>query len=185
MNGERLDFKGEYYQTDSAKLYSPPIHKIPVYLAAGGPQTAILAAKSCDGVIVSVKDIKEVTENVLDVVKASTNKEAFKVIAISWSVYAENDEQAWEAIRAQRGLRAPSRATAGPLELQQEADSLPKSEILGKYHQLRSVNDYVSAYGPLITKLQSDIVGIQTTSFDQLSTINMLGKEVLPQLRKL
>jgi coenzyme F420-dependent glucose-6-phosphate dehydrogenase len=184
LNSEKLNFNGEFYRINSAKLYSPPIGKIPIFLAAGGPQTAALAAKFCDGVIASVKDIREAKENVLQP-SESSSKKPFTIIATRWSVYAPDDEEAWDALKAQRGLRAPSRATAGPLELQREADSMPRAEILNKFHRLHSPDDYIATYSSLITDLHADIIGIQTTSIDQPSTITMLGKEVLPALRKL
>jgi len=185
LDGEGLDFNGEFYHTNAAKLYSPPTRKVPIYLAAGGPQTATLAKKYCDGVIVSVKDVTESSVHILKPIYATRNNPEFKIIATRWSIFATNDEQAWEALKAQRGLRAPSRATATPLELQLEADNMPRSEILGKYHRLRSAADYVTTYAPLITELKADVVGIQTTSVDQASTITMLGKDVLPKLKKL
>jgi coenzyme F420-dependent glucose-6-phosphate dehydrogenase len=185
LSGESLDFHGEFYHTNAAKLYSPPVSKIPIFLAAGGPKTAALAKRYCNGMIVSVKDIGETSSHILNPLGVRGGKQNFKTIATRWSIFAEDDEQAWEALKAQRGLRAPSRATAGPLELQREADNMPREEILGKYHRLRRAADYETVYAPLITSLQADIVGIQTTSTDQPSTIAMLGREVLPKLKKL
>ncbi|HUD06459.1 MAG TPA: TIGR03557 family F420-dependent LLM class oxidoreductase [Candidatus Saccharimonadales bacterium] len=183
LNSEGLDFNGEFYQTNSAKLYSPPSHTVPIFLAAGGAQTASTAVKYCDGMIVSVKDVNE-TKEILKTI-SPTKASSFKIIASRWSIYAQTDEQAWQALLPQRGLRAPSRGTAGPKELQREADSMPKSDILSKYHRLKTPEDYISAYSPLITDIKADVVGIQTTSLDQPRTIKMLGREVLPKLTKL
>jgi coenzyme F420-dependent glucose-6-phosphate dehydrogenase len=186
LDGEQLDFDGQYYKTLSAKLYSPAIHKVPILMAAGGPQSARTAGKYCDGLIVSVKDVSEARENAVDPAKEASSDSNFLITATRWSVYAKNNDEAWEALKAQRGLRAPSRATANnPMQLQKEADELPKEEILNRYSRLSSPEDYISTYGPLISDLKADIVGIQTTSVDQLSTISMLGKEVLPELHKL
>ena len=55
LDGEKLDFEGEYYRTDRAKLYSPPIGPVPIWMAAGGPKSAALAARLAHGVIASVK----------------------------------------------------------------------------------------------------------------------------------
>ena len=70
-----------------------------------------------------------------------------------------------------------------PEDLQKEADTLPKSEILSRYTRVSSPQEYIDAYKPLITVLSSDIVCIQTTSVNQEELINMLGKEVLPKLK--
>jgi G6PDH family F420-dependent oxidoreductase len=186
LGGESLNFSGQYYSTSAAKLYSPPLHRVPVYLAAGGPTTASTAGKYCDGIIVSVKDINTTKDVILKSARHAKTKGQLTVVANRWSIFAGDDEQAWTALRGQRGLRTPSREIAhDPKVLQREADNLPRSEILGKYHRIKSPENYLAVYGPLISELQADIVGIQTTSVDQLSTISMIGKEVLPKLRKL
>src|SRR5947207_3392259 len=38
--GEKVTFDGTYYTTESARLYSPPAHRVPVLMAAGGPKSA-------------------------------------------------------------------------------------------------------------------------------------------------
>ena len=54
--GEKLTFEGEHYVTDRAKLYSPPMRRVPIYLAAGGPKSAALAGEMADGVITSPRE---------------------------------------------------------------------------------------------------------------------------------
>lgn len=43
LAGEKLDYKGEYYTTDKARLYSPPVRPVPIWMAAGGPKSAAFA----------------------------------------------------------------------------------------------------------------------------------------------
>ena len=66
LDGDKLTFAGEFYKTDRARLYSPPLHRVPIYLAAGGPKSAALAAELADGVITSVKDPAETHERVIE-----------------------------------------------------------------------------------------------------------------------
>lgn len=187
FDGDMVDFDGKYYQAVGAKLYSPPLGRLPIYMAAGGPKSAITAGELCDGVITSVKDAGETIENVVNPSEnASTDKDNFALIANRWTVYGRDDDEAWQALQAQRGLRAPSRAEAtNPLVLQHEADNLPREEILNRYSRVSSADEYIQAYSPLVTELGADIIGIQTTSVNILDTIEMLGREVLPKLRKL
>ena len=51
LDGEKVTYEGTWYQTDRAKLYSPPVHDLPIYMAAGGPKSAALAAQKAEGVI--------------------------------------------------------------------------------------------------------------------------------------
>jgi coenzyme F420-dependent glucose-6-phosphate dehydrogenase len=186
LDGETLTYDGEFYKTDTAKLYSPPIGKVPIYMAAGGPQSARSAGRDVEGVITSVKQPSETIENVINPAKETAGEKPFTVVANRWSVYGQNDDDAWEALKAQRGLRAPSRATAAdPRVLQHEADELPREDILSRYSRVASADDYIHVYSPLITDLNADIIGIQTTSTDIPATIEMLGRDVLPKLRAL
>ena len=66
LSGEKLTYNGEYYKTEKAKLYSPPLKNIPIWLAAGGPKSAQVAAEFADGLMISVKDPKDSYERVID-----------------------------------------------------------------------------------------------------------------------
>jgi len=189
LDGEKLTYTGEYYTTDRAKLYSPPIHDLPIFMAAGGPKSAVLAATKAEGIITSVKDPADTFAKVIEPARAAAaaiGRPEPMILASRWSIKAGNDDEAWETLGAWRGLRAPGRLEAvDPMDLRVKADAMPRSEILERYSIVNSPDDYVSVYGPLITDVHADIVAIQTTSTDQESTIAMLGRDVLPALRDL
>lgn len=187
LDGEKLTFDGEYYQTDRAKLYSPPVGEVPLWLAAGGPKSAALAARLAAGVITSVKVPEETIERVIGPAgeaAAAAGRQPPRVLATRWSIRAGDAEEAWEALSAWRGLRAPGRLEAvDPADLRERADQLPRDEVLSRYSIVATADDYVTTYRPLITEVGADIATIQTTSLDQVGTIEMLGAEVLPRLR--
>ncbi len=186
LSGEKLSFNGKYYQTNSAKLYSPPIGRIPIYMSAGGLKSAMTAGRDYDGLIVSVKDSTQAMNNIVNPALDAAEDKDFKIISLRWSVFGKDEKEAMFALKSQRGLRAPSRDHAvDPLELQKEADKLSVNDILSRYSWAKTIEDYYNIYAPLISEMKSDIVGIQTTSIDQFTTIKLLGKELLPRLRKL
>jgi coenzyme F420-dependent glucose-6-phosphate dehydrogenase len=188
LDGEKLTYDGEYYRTDRAKLYSPPIGPVPLWLAAGGPKSAALAAEKAEGIITSVKVPAETLENVvIPSREAATAAEriAPKILATRWSIKAENEDEAWEALYSWRGLRAPGRLEAvDPQTLRERADELPREEVLGRYSLVSDADDIVDVYLPLVTELDADVVTMQMTSLDQEALIAMLGAEVLPRLRE-
>jgi len=47
--GKEVTFKGKYYQTHKARLYTPPAQPIPLYMSALVPQSAAFAGKYADG----------------------------------------------------------------------------------------------------------------------------------------
>ncbi len=189
LDGEKLTYDGEYYTTDRAKLYSPPVHDLPLFMAAGGPKSAALAARKAEGIITSVKQPDVTFERVIDPARAAASeagRPAPTILASRWSVRASNPAEAWQTLGAWRGLRAPGRLEAvDPMDLRIRADEMDRDEILSLYSSVHSAQDYVDVYSPLITDVHADIVAIQTTAVDQEGTIAMLGAEVLPELRAL
>lgn len=189
LDGDKLTYQGEHYVTDRAKLYSPPIGPVPIWLAAGGPKSAALAAQKAEGIITSVKDPTDTLERVVEPARQAAEtagRPAPKLLTTRWTIKADNQDQAWEALYAWRGLRAPGRLEAvDPQTLRQRADQLPRDEVLGRYTLVSTADDIVEAYKPLITHLDADIVTFQMASLDQEGLIELLGAEVLPQLRAL
>ncbi|MEM7034096.1 MAG: TIGR03557 family F420-dependent LLM class oxidoreductase, partial [Chloroflexota bacterium] len=186
LDGEKLTYGGDYYQTKQAKLYSPPAERVSLWLAAGGPKSAKLASEYADGIVVSVKDPEVAKERVLIPAGRTGDSKTPGICATRWSVLAQDQDEAWQALQSWRGLRAPGRLEAyDPAVLRERADSLPREEVLGRYSVVSSADELVEVYRPLVTELDADIVTIQITSVNQEETIRLLGKEVLPKLRAL
>ncbi|MGD2044298.1 MAG: TIGR03557 family F420-dependent LLM class oxidoreductase [Acidimicrobiia bacterium] len=187
LDGEKLTFDGEYYTTDRAKLYSPPIGPVPILMAAGGPKSATLAGEKAQGVVTSVKDPAETMERVVGPLRAAANdagKPDPTVLATRWAIYADDEDEAWDALYPWRGLRAPGRLEAvDPETLRKRADELPRHEVLGRYSICQNADEIVETYRPLVEDLGADIVTFQMTCLDQPALIELLGTEVLPRLR--
>lgn len=188
LDGEKLTYEGDYYVTDRAKLYSPPIQDhLPIYMAAGGPKSATLAGEKADGVITSVKDPADTLGRVVEPLREAASGAGHPdptVLATRWSIWAQDDDEAWQALTSWRGLRAPGRLEAvDPQTLRERADEMPRSEVLERYSRVASADDVIATYRPLIDDLDADIVTLQMTSLDQPALINTLGSEVLPALR--
>jgi coenzyme F420-dependent glucose-6-phosphate dehydrogenase len=188
LAGEKVTFHGEYYTTETAKLYSPPKGSVPILMAAGGPKSAAFAGTYADGLITSVKDPADTVAKVIAPYrKAST--EAGKehlVLATRWTVLADGADAAWEALSSMRGLRAPGRLEAtDPMELRLKADEMDRDEVLASYTVVAGAAGLIDAYQPLVTDVGADIVSVQVMSQDPFATIELIGKEVLPELRKL
>jgi coenzyme F420-dependent glucose-6-phosphate dehydrogenase len=186
LAGEKVTYSGRYYTIDWAKLYSPP-SGVPIWMAAGGPQSAEFAGQHADGLITSVKDPAETIEKVIAPFRAAA---AFAgrsgtVVATRWAVLARDNEQAWKALASMRGLRAPGRLEAvDPMDLRVRADTMDRNEILDKYAVVSEVEDLVEVYRPLVEDIGADYVAIQVASLDPISTLKQLETAVLPRLRE-
>lgn len=187
LDGEKLDFDGDWYRTDKAKLYSPPTGRVPILMAAGGPQSATFAGRRTDGLIVSVKEPAETLDQVIAPFKkaAEEHEKMGLVMATRWCVFAADRDEAWRALGSMRGLRAPGRLEAvDPMELRIRADEMDREEILSKYGMAATVEDLIDGFTPLVTAVGADYVSIQIASTDPDRVIDMLGSDVLPELRR-
>ncbi len=190
LNGEKINYKGKYYRSENVKLYSPPVTKVPIFISANGPKSASIAAQYSDGIIVSVKNEEESLQRVVNPFKVEAkvkNKQKAKIIATRWSVFAKNTDEAYKALKPWRGLRAPDRDLANdPANLQLAADNLNRQDIVERFTVINKIEDYIKDYSTLITKLNADMVVIQTTSIShQQELIKNLGKTVIPELKNL
>jgi coenzyme F420-dependent glucose-6-phosphate dehydrogenase len=188
LDGDKLDFAGEFYQTHKARLYSPPLHRVPIWMSAGAPLAAKLAGRVADGLIVSVKVPAEAREQVIDPCLDAA-REAGRprptLVAQRWSILAPDEDEAWQALAAWRGLRVEGRLEeVDPAVLRERADGMDRREIIGKYAWARTAEELVEVYRPLV-ETGADIVTIQVTSVDQSATIRRVGEDVLPALRRL
>jgi coenzyme F420-dependent glucose-6-phosphate dehydrogenase len=185
LAGEKLTYDGRYYRLDRAKLYSPPTHGVPIWMAAGGPQSATMAGKEADGLIVSVKEPAEAIEKSIAPFKAAGG-EGKTIVATRWCVYAHGRDESWQALKPMRGLRAPGRLEAvDPMDLRIRADELPREEILSRYAYADDAEDLFEVYRPLVESVGADYVSVQVACVDPIESIRLMGREVLPRLREL
>ena len=186
LAGEKVTCHGEHSTTETAKLYSPPAGDVPILMAAGGPKSAQFAGTYADGLITSVKDPAETLAKVITPYRraASESGRQHQVLATHWTVLADGPSEAWEALSSMRGLRAPGRLEAtDPAELRIRADEMDPAEVLASYAVVPDAAGLIESYHPLVTEVGADIVSIQVMSLDPMGAIEMIGKEVLPQLR--
>jgi len=186
--GEKVDFTGDHYTVDKARLYSPPVRPVPIWMAAGGDQSARFAARRADGLITSVKDPVETVANVIDPFRAlrqELGRGPGTVMATRWVVLASDEEEAWRALGSMRGLRAPGRLEAvDPMVLRERADQLDRNEILSRYTVVSNVEQLVDAYRPLVIEVMADYVSVQVASVDPERALRTAA-EALPDLRRL
>jgi coenzyme F420-dependent glucose-6-phosphate dehydrogenase len=188
LDGEEVHFEGRHYRTDGFRLATPPPSPVPIWMAAQGPRSSALAGRAADGVITSVKDAAESLERVAGPAReaaAAAGRPAPRLVATRWSVHAASEEEAWEALLPWRGLRVPDRDRAGsPQRLREQADRMPRSEVLSAFPAAADAGGLARIYRPLVDDLGADTVVVQIASTDIEATLRMFASEVLPELRR-
>lgn len=186
LDNQKLQYDGKYYTVNNFKLYSPPINRVPIYMAGSGPTSLQTAIDYTDGLIASVKSPADTAQAIQQISVKDANKTDFRLITSTFSVYAKDQASATLALKPWRGLRVANRDNIfDPIELQKSADLMDPSEVLSRYHVLSNVDDYFELYSKLVISVKADTIVIQTTSLDQPDLIDKVGKQVLPRLKAL
>jgi len=180
-------FNGVYFLIRNARLYSPPTSRIPIFMAAAGPQSAKAAATHSDGLITFLKAkesqrIIEIFDKAL--IKKQSNNKFHKEKMAEYKVsYSDNYEQALNSSKFWRATlinNVFNTSIADPRKLEQKA----KQEVSDKKLQesveitdsiedcIKSIEEYFSIG---FTK-----VYVHSTSPNEIKFIQEFGKKVLP-----
>lgn len=187
---ERVDFHGEYYQTEKATIYDRPETPIPIFVAASGPLAAKLAGQVGDGFIcTSGKDpelYKTLVANVEEGALAAGRdvSQIRHMIEIKVS-YDRDLDYAYNACRWWAALALTSDQKTGiedPIEMERVAD-----ENADKAHTRFIVSDnpqdVVDRISPYLDLGFQDLV-IHGPGNDQHRFLEQFTSDVLPALRK-
>jgi G6PDH family F420-dependent oxidoreductase len=78
--GEQVDYRGDYYVVDNARIYSLPDQPPAVYMAASGEEAAKLAGEIADGLITTSSDSK-----LIEAFGGRNGKPRYGQLAVCWA----------------------------------------------------------------------------------------------------
>jgi coenzyme F420-dependent glucose-6-phosphate dehydrogenase len=185
-----LTYNGQYARTKSAKLYTPPSHPIPLYMAASGPEAIAAAATFTDGLITISKpnNSKEVFDKFDQAAKAA-GKDPTKLEKIGKPKisYSEDYDEAFKSTNFWRAGEIENvfdTAINDPRKLQEKAleevsdEKLKKSTLI-----VTSVEDLIK---PLEEYFKSGFTQIylHSTSPNEHEFVQQFCKKVLPHFKE-
>jgi coenzyme F420-dependent glucose-6-phosphate dehydrogenase len=186
-----IDFKGQYFFIRQAKLYTPPVSPhIPIYLAAGGPQSAQAAGKFSDGMITFLKpdESREVIDTFNETAKKENKKlDCLEKIAEYKISFSEDYEKALESAEFWRATLIKNvfgSMISDPRQLQEKA----KKEVTNK--QLAESIQIVTAIEDSIKSIEEyfrvgyTAVYLHSTSPNEIKFVREFSKKVLPYFNK-
>jgi coenzyme F420-dependent glucose-6-phosphate dehydrogenase len=187
---ERVDFKGDFYETRKATVYDRPEEPVPVYVAASGPLAAKLAGRVGDGFICTSGKDPELYVNLLENVKEGADKagrdyeQINRMIEIKVS-YDRDIEVARKATHWWAALALTPEEKEGvedPVEMERLADN-----AIDRAHTRFIVSDSPQE---IVDKIQPYVdLGFTELVFhfpgnDQRRYIDEFAADVFPLLRK-
>ncbi|MGA8114894.1 MAG: LLM class flavin-dependent oxidoreductase [Actinocatenispora sp.] len=104
LAGGTIDYAGEFYGFTGVRVLVTPTSPVPVWLAAGGEQTARLAGRAADGVLVQFAD-RTMTQQTLDTARgaardAGRDPDALRLGNLVMTVVDDDSDTARRAMRA-------------------------------------------------------------------------------------
>ncbi len=183
---------GDHFRTKAAKIFDKPPSPVPILVAAGGPKAAELAGELGDGIIVTSGKKRELyTDDLLPGfdrgVKASGRDPARleRMIEVKLSFDTHHERALWNC-RPWAALALPEEAKRGvedPREMERrakqgEANAHTRFIVSADADEAcQRTLDYVDlGFDHLVFHLPAE---------DQERSIDLVGKEILPRLRRL
>jgi len=187
---ERVEFDGEYYQTDKATIYDRPEVPVPIFIAASGPLAAKLAGRLGDGFICTSGKDPELYETLLGKVAegaegADRDPGAIrKMIEIKVS-YDADREFALHACRWWAALALKPEQKEGiedPIEMERVADANAENAHT-RFIVSNDPEEVVEKIRPYLDLGFQDLL-IHAPGEDQSRFLKQFSDDVLPLLRE-
>jgi coenzyme F420-dependent glucose-6-phosphate dehydrogenase len=180
-----VSYRGRYYETERARLYTPPAGKIPLYMAATGSRSTRVAAKYCDGLITLVDEGFQ--ERISDFKKAAgeDGRDAGPLeIITEYKVSCDEDyERALASTRRWKPTSLKGVLMAeihDPRELEEKAAREVSDEALKKsWDVMTSIDDITGALEGLFLAGATRVY-VHSSSPDEMKFIREFTGKVLP-----
>ncbi|MDG6902736.1 MAG: TIGR03557 family F420-dependent LLM class oxidoreductase [Nitrososphaerota archaeon] len=184
--GEFMDYPGFFYRLVSAKLYTPPKTKIPIFVAAGGKRTAELAGTYADGVI-GFSGGKDAMNAAVDAAKKHGKSESDFGRLIEFKCSYDKDYQraldstrVWTSTMV-KGILGSD--LADPRKLQARGDKeVTDKDIESVWSIVTDVEDLIKPIEDLVQE-GFNIVQVHSASPDEASFVHDFTSKALPHLQ--
>ncbi|MGH2939909.1 MAG: glucose-6-phosphate dehydrogenase (coenzyme-F420) [Solirubrobacterales bacterium] len=186
---ERVDFEGEYYETQRATVYDKPDDPVPIFIAASGPLAAKLAGRLGDGFIsTSGKDpqlYKDLMANLAEGAEKVDRDpaEIRKMIEIKVS-YDRDYDDAFESCKIWSALGLSHDQKAGiddPIEMERVADE-NADKAHNRFIVTSNPDEVIEAVMPYVDLGFEDLV-LHAPGHNQRRFLEQFAADVLPALR--
>lgn len=189
LEGERLDYEGEFFHTKRAFLHTLPPRRPEIYISAFGPRAAKVAALRGDG-LWTLADPEQAPEmiRVYREAREQAGKDLGEVILQTGFSWAEDDDAALEGARVWKGTQPAEFYVddwSDPAEMQRKAaDEISDEEFKQSYIVSSDPAVHVERIRE-IEAMGATVVCLQNASgADPLGAIETYREHVLPALRR-
>jgi coenzyme F420-dependent glucose-6-phosphate dehydrogenase len=188
-----LNYNGDYFHIRNAKLYTPPLTNIPIYMAGAGLQSIKAAAKYTEGLITVLSPEETREKNIFQIFEDAVKKEGKnpnqmeKIVEYKVS-YSNDYEKAFKSATFWRSTLIDdifNLPIESPLKLQQKAIKDVSDEKIKKSIQITtSIEDIIKSIEDFF-KVGYTRIYIHSTSPNEIEFVREIGKKVVSYFTKI
>jgi coenzyme F420-dependent glucose-6-phosphate dehydrogenase len=187
LDGETVDFDGDFFHAKRARLYVKTERRPPVYMSAFEEQAAEVAGRLADG-LWTLGDPRQAPGVIAAYRRGreQAGREPGEIVLQTLASWAESDEAALEGSREWKGTlvdRHYTEAVADPAEVGRNGAEVPDTELESMAIVSADPDTHVKKIR-MLEKLGATAVCVMNVSgADPHGTIRVYGEHVLPALR--
>lgn len=183
--GQRVSFRGRYFQTEQLQLYDLPEHPPPIYVAAGGPMSAAVAGQHGDGWITTGGTADPRLRDAFERAARAAGKDPAKMpIFVETFAVVGDQRDVDEAARLWQFLAVPGSAhllyQPNPVTIGEIARKAPLAQASAKW--VRGVDPEVHIAALQQMRDAGITPFVHAPQADPRRLIDFYGEQVLPRL---
>lgn len=183
--GQRISFRGRYFQTEQLQIYNLPAHPPPIYVAAGGPRSAALAGQYGDGWITTGGIDPKLRQAFEQAARGAGKDPATMPIFTETFAVVGDDSEVNYAAQRWRFIAAPANSNLiyqpNPVTIGQLAAQTPLPQATADWVQGTDPKMHVDSAQRLLDAGATPF--IHAPQPDPRKAIDFYADKVLPQLR--
>jgi coenzyme F420-dependent glucose-6-phosphate dehydrogenase len=187
LDGQTVDFDGEFFRTRGARLYDRPQRRPPVYMSAFGPQAAEIAGRLADGVW-TLADPQSAPAVIAAYRRGAEEgeREPGEIILQGMIAWADDDDAAFESAREWKATLVDEHYTDPvwrPAEIHANGEEVSDRTFKAMGILSADPDVHVRKIKAMQQLGATAIVLMNIAGAEPDGTLRMYGEHVLPQLR--
>jgi len=182
-----VTFKGQYYSVRDSNLYTKPEKPIPLYVAALGEQSAMLAGEEANGFVTNELDVEKIKNRLIPAIKEGAKKSSKDYQSLERILFipASYDEDRDKALRSISFWRGAMIKAFYEVDIRDPRKIEENGQVIGN-DTLEKMTLVVSNAEEAIKKLQKYVelgfteIVMTNSSPDRYKFVKLVAEQIIP-----
>ncbi len=186
-----VTFKGQYYSVRDSNLYTKPEKPIPLYVAALGEQSAMLAGEEANGFVTNELDVEKIKNRLIPAIKEGAKKSSKDYQSLERILFipASYDEDKDKALRSISFWRGAMIKAFYEVDIHDPRKIEENGQVIGN-DTLENMTLVVSNAEEAIKKLQKYVelgfteIVMTNSSPDRYKFVKLVAEQIIPAFER-